>query len=317
MRYLERFATTGAHLRRVLLRRALRDAAALELDAATVRADVDAVVARVVAAGLVDDRLFAASRARRLNESGRSPAQIRATLLGKGLDERTVAAAWRGLEQEQADPELAALWPTPAAGGSGRGARRTSGPRIGPRTWRHWPAPGSATASPGWSWPPTTPRPSIRTSAWTDPHPWREHRLHHPISRGSIRPTDHQDHDMWRIIRATSATTASAVARGHRFQLCDRCAWASISGRITGGLSSGGPRRCPRPPAPSGGEPLLGNPVRPQLPGRGEHRQPSRPARLVRALDLDQAQHGQLVVGERRLYGAAAMALLISPTAPS
>src|SRR3954452_20119217 len=48
MRYLERFATTGAQLRRVLLRRALRDAAALELDAADVRADVDAVVARVV-----------------------------------------------------------------------------------------------------------------------------------------------------------------------------------------------------------------------------------------------------------------------------
>jgi regulatory protein len=108
MRYLERFATTGAHLRRVLLRRAVRDAAALELDAATVRADVDAVVARVVAAGLVDDRLFAASRARRLNESGRSPVQIRAALLGKGLDERTVAAAWRGLEEDQADPELAA-----------------------------------------------------------------------------------------------------------------------------------------------------------------------------------------------------------------
>src|SRR4051794_4914134 len=30
MRYLERFATTSAHLRRVLLRRALRDATALE-----------------------------------------------------------------------------------------------------------------------------------------------------------------------------------------------------------------------------------------------------------------------------------------------
>src|SRR3954453_1018199 len=108
MRYLERFATTGAHLRRVLLRRAIRGAAALALDAASVRADVDAVVARVVAAGLVDDRQFAAARARRLNESGRSPAQIRAAPLGKGLDEGTVAAGWRGLEQEQADPELAA-----------------------------------------------------------------------------------------------------------------------------------------------------------------------------------------------------------------
>jgi regulatory protein len=106
--YLERFATTGAHLRRVLLRRALRDAEALGLDPARVREDVDAVVGRAVAAGLVDDRLFAASRARRLAEAGRSPARIRAALAAKGLDRAAVAAALRGLEEEQGDPELAA-----------------------------------------------------------------------------------------------------------------------------------------------------------------------------------------------------------------
>ena len=108
LRYLERFATTSAHLRKVLLRRAERDAVALELDPTTVRADVDAVVKRVVAAGLVDDRLFAASRTRRLSEAGRSPTRIRAALMGKGLDEQAVAAAWRGLEEDQGDPELAA-----------------------------------------------------------------------------------------------------------------------------------------------------------------------------------------------------------------
>ena len=59
LRYLERYATTAAHLRRVLLRRAAREAEALGLDTARVRADVDAVIARVVAAGLVDDRQFA------------------------------------------------------------------------------------------------------------------------------------------------------------------------------------------------------------------------------------------------------------------
>jgi regulatory protein len=108
LHYLERFATTGAHLRRVLLRRALRDAEALGLDLARVREDVEAVVGRAVAAGLVDDRLFAASRARRLAEAGRSPARIRAALAAKGLDQAAVAAALRGLEEEQGDPELAA-----------------------------------------------------------------------------------------------------------------------------------------------------------------------------------------------------------------
>jgi regulatory protein len=106
--YLERFATTGAHLRRVLLRRALRDAEALGLDPAAVRRDVDAVVARVVAARLVDDRLFAASRARRLAEAGRSPARIRLALAQKGLDETAIAAAMGELAEEKGDPELAA-----------------------------------------------------------------------------------------------------------------------------------------------------------------------------------------------------------------
>jgi regulatory protein len=108
LRYLERFGTTTAHLRRVLLRRALRDAEALELDLTQVRRDVDAVVGRVAAAGLVDDRLFAASRARRLAGSGRSPTRIRAALAAKGLDQDAIAAALASLEEERPDPELAA-----------------------------------------------------------------------------------------------------------------------------------------------------------------------------------------------------------------
>lgn len=108
LRYLERFSTTAAHLRRVLLRRALRDAEALGLDPAATRRDVDAVVARVVAAGLVDDRLFAASRARRLAEAGRSPARIRQALQAKGLGEGAIAAAMGELAEEKGDPELAA-----------------------------------------------------------------------------------------------------------------------------------------------------------------------------------------------------------------
>src|SRR4051794_41475388 len=84
MRYLERFATTSAQLRRVLLRRAVRDAAALELDAATVRADVDAVVARVVAAGVGGDRLFAPSPPPPLDGARPRPAPSPAARPGEG-----------------------------------------------------------------------------------------------------------------------------------------------------------------------------------------------------------------------------------------
>lgn len=108
LRYLERFATTGAHLHRVLLRRAMRDAQALELEPGAVRRDVEATVARVTAAGLVDDRQFAAARARRLAASGHSPARIRVALAGKGLGEQAIATALADLGEEEADPELAA-----------------------------------------------------------------------------------------------------------------------------------------------------------------------------------------------------------------
>jgi regulatory protein len=108
LRYLERFAATEAHLRRVLLRRALRDAEALGLEPAPIRCLVDEVVARVVAAGLIDDRLFAQARARRLVEGGRSPQRIRATLAAKGLGAEAVTRALERLGEEQGDVELAA-----------------------------------------------------------------------------------------------------------------------------------------------------------------------------------------------------------------
>ena len=107
--YLERFSTTGAHLRRVLLRRALRDAAELGLEASEVHATVDAVVAHVQSLGLIDDRVFAANRARRLALAGRSPARIRLALAEKGLSETAIAAAMREVTDELPDPELAAV----------------------------------------------------------------------------------------------------------------------------------------------------------------------------------------------------------------
>lgn len=106
--YLERYASTAANLRRMLLRRALREAEALALDPAAVARDVDEVVRRVVAAGLVNDRLFAESRARRLAEQGRSGSRIRAQLAAKGVDREAAGDALARLGGELGDVELAA-----------------------------------------------------------------------------------------------------------------------------------------------------------------------------------------------------------------
>jgi len=108
LHYLERFPTTEARLRQVLLRRALRDAGRLDLDPADVRRTVDAVLVRLIAGGLIDDRAFAANRARRLTLAGRSPARIRAALALKGLDDPSIVTALREVAEELPDPELVA-----------------------------------------------------------------------------------------------------------------------------------------------------------------------------------------------------------------
>ncbi len=100
--HLARYATSAANLRRVLERRIERWARAVEADAearAMAGAAARAVVARLVAAGAVDDAAFAASRARRLTRSGRSARSVAAHLVARGVTDDALAAAL------PADPE--------------------------------------------------------------------------------------------------------------------------------------------------------------------------------------------------------------------
>ena len=106
--YLRRYATTGAHLRHVLLRRARPEAAAHAIEPIALAAMVDEVVARLVEAGLVDDRSFAATRARRLAGEGNAPGRIREKLRLKGLDARAIGTALERVAEETGDVELAA-----------------------------------------------------------------------------------------------------------------------------------------------------------------------------------------------------------------
>jgi len=67
---------------------------------------VEALVARYLAAGLIDDRAYAAQRAASLHRRGASRAGIRGKLAQKGVEADEIAAALDGLSE--AGGELAA-----------------------------------------------------------------------------------------------------------------------------------------------------------------------------------------------------------------
>jgi regulatory protein len=109
--YLARYAATEAGLRRVLERRVDRwkrlaqqnglDAEAIAAQAAAARHAVGEVVARLVAAGAVNDAAYAESRARTLVRAGRSRRAISAYLAAKGVDPETTATAMLSPEENE------------------------------------------------------------------------------------------------------------------------------------------------------------------------------------------------------------------------
>ena len=107
LRHLARYGTSAAGLRRVLDRRVerwARSAAAEPEAVARSKQAVRAVIARLIAAGALDDTAFAAGRARRLARSGHSRAGVAAHLAARGIGRETARAAFPDAE----DAELAA-----------------------------------------------------------------------------------------------------------------------------------------------------------------------------------------------------------------
>lgn len=108
--HLARYGATRATLLRVLLRRVDRwarraDGEDTAAAVAAARTAAREVVARLVAAGAVDDAGFARARAERLRRSGRSRRATAAHLAERGIDAATLAAA---LPADDAATELAA-----------------------------------------------------------------------------------------------------------------------------------------------------------------------------------------------------------------
>ena len=115
--YLERHATSTAHLRSLLLQRVRRSAEAHGTDPAEGQALVEAELERLERLGLLNDARYAEDKARSLRRRGASTRKVRATLQEKGVAEAPAS--------EEADPDwlAARVW-----------ARRR---RIGP--WRTGP----------------------------------------------------------------------------------------------------------------------------------------------------------------------------------
>ena len=94
LRHLARYSATRAGLLRVLTRRVERWARAADAPGeavAAARQVAAAVVARLATSGVVDDALFAASRARSLHRAGRSHRAIAAHLQARGVSPELAA----------------------------------------------------------------------------------------------------------------------------------------------------------------------------------------------------------------------------------
>ena len=98
--YLERYPTTAEGLRRILDRRVARARTAEAPIVADVERVIAEIVARFVAAGVVDDKAFAQTKARALHRRGTSGRVTRQKLKLAGIDRDTLDQAMAGLDQE-------------------------------------------------------------------------------------------------------------------------------------------------------------------------------------------------------------------------
>ena len=98
--YLERYPSTAEGLRRVLDRRVRRAEMAEVPIIDNVKQAIDAIVAKFVDAGVIDDKAFAQTKARALHRRGSSSRLTRQKLKLAGVDEDTLDKAIAGLDQE-------------------------------------------------------------------------------------------------------------------------------------------------------------------------------------------------------------------------
>ena len=106
--YLDRYAAPSAHLQRLLMAKVARSARAHGTDPEAGAAAIEALIARLIQAGLLDDQAYAMARARSLHRRGGSAYAIRGKLASKGVEAALIDEALAALAEQAAEPELAA-----------------------------------------------------------------------------------------------------------------------------------------------------------------------------------------------------------------
>jgi regulatory protein len=108
LHYLERFQSSAATLRRVLMRRVRRSALLHDTDVAQATGWVEALIERYCRSGLVDDRTYAAARTASLHRRGASARGIGAKLASKGITGDLATETLRDIEDLRPGGDLAA-----------------------------------------------------------------------------------------------------------------------------------------------------------------------------------------------------------------
>jgi regulatory protein len=106
--YLERYASSRANLRRVLLGKVERSARWHGTDRDAGARQVEALLDRLARAGYLDDDAYARGRAVTLHRAGHAQAAIRMKLLQKGVERDAAERALQALDEEAEAPDLAA-----------------------------------------------------------------------------------------------------------------------------------------------------------------------------------------------------------------
>jgi regulatory protein len=101
--YLERYASSSQNLKAVLRRKVWRAAREVEIDRDAADGWIDAVVAKLQRAGLLDDKAYAEMRVMSLRRQGESARAIRMKLAAKGVDAETIVRALDRQEDENDD----------------------------------------------------------------------------------------------------------------------------------------------------------------------------------------------------------------------
>ena len=105
--YLQRFASSSANLRRVLMRKVTAAARDHGSDPAEGAAMVEALIARYIASQLLNDAVYAEARTGSLNRQGKSTRMIRQKLAQKGVEPQLIDGAIENLREETpGNPDL-------------------------------------------------------------------------------------------------------------------------------------------------------------------------------------------------------------------